>query len=249
MTSFRKTAKAIMICTMAFFLLLSGSGCGEMAVCARLSPSPPVVREACIQVLDKYVDISLSYPVVSGMEDSAFQMEFNKSVKAEMDNLASRLETEAEASYSQAAAGGYRYHKFTLSSTVNALLNDGTVLCMSVRMENYTGGAHGNSDSRFYTFLNQEPGRPLTIMSLFTKPAEGKKRVEKFINDAIAAHPDEFFPEADVKVSNSTWFYISQTRLHIVFPTYSIAAYAAGEPEFSMPLSQLEDILIPEISN
>lgn len=164
-----------------------------------------------------------------------------------MKKQSDQLQADAKAGYDDAVAGGYDFTKYTLDSKVKVHINNGVLLSMDVRMYAYTGGAHGNSDSRFYTLVDETPGRQLTLLKLFTQQTTGKNRVLKSIKTAIAKSPDGYFESPAITITSKTWFYVTATKLHIVFPVYSIAPGAAGEPEFSMPLSLFKDILIPEI--
>lgn len=240
----------MLISSLVLSSVLTIAGGGQLSQACASAPieARMTVTERRIHVSDQYVNINLSCPIVSGMADSAFQLKFNNAVKAEMERLAGQLELDAKASHAHAAVSGYPFLKYELSSAVEVHFNDGRVLSMATRMENYTGGAHGNRDSRFYLLLNEPVARQLTLPRLFTRPDTGIGMVEKYINGMISSQPDEYFPGAIAVIDSNTWFYMHDKELHIVFPTYSIAPYVAGEQEFSMPLSSFRGILIPEFS-
>ncbi|MDP2891796.1 MAG: DUF3298 and DUF4163 domain-containing protein [Bacillota bacterium] len=204
---------------------------------------PLTVTAQTIVVENDYVSINAEYPVISGMQDTAFQDNLNASVLADMNARVSQHESDAQAAHDADPAGG----KFTLESQIGVHFNDGMLLSLSNRFYIYTGGAHPNPDSEFCTVLNTNSGRQLAILDLFTDSAEGKALVDTAINNTIAANPDMYNPGVSVSILSDEWFYITGTDLVVIFPAYEIASGAVGEPDFNIPLATLSDVLIDQI--
>lgn len=156
------------------------------------------------------------------------------------------LQDQAKAFYQEAKDKDFPFNKFSLDAALTVHTNDGIFLSMTNRFYTYTGGAHGISDGIYTNVLNTLPARSLTLPQIFTDPAKGIARVNQQIKAQIAKG-DYFFPDSFKTVDEKTWFYITKTDLVVVFPEYAIAPYAAGEPEFKLPLSSLSDILIPGV--
>jgi len=198
-------------------------------------------------VADKYVDIKAAYPVVSGMADAAFQKKFNAAVRSDLKKKTDQFAADAKSDYDSSVADGREYVKFTLDSAVKVHLNDGAVLSLSVQIGEYAGGAHGTNDALYYTLANARPAKQFTLFKLFTKSSTAKSRIEKSIDAAIAKDPDSYLENPAYALSDGAWFYLTETKLHIVFPEVSIAPYAAGQPDFGIALSSFKDILVKGI--
>lgn len=210
------------------------------------TPAPLSVAGQSVAVSNKYVDIHTVYPRVTGMVDKPFEKDLNETAKSDMERRVKDLQDSAQAFYEEAKQKNFPYNKFSLDAALTVQYNDGTLLSMTNRFYTYTGGAHGLAGGIYYNILNTLPARSLTLPQIFTDPAQGIARINKQIKADIAKG-DYFFPDAFKTVDAQTWFYVTKNNLAIVFPEYAIAPYAAGEPEFTIPLSSLADILIPGI--
>jgi hypothetical protein len=208
----------------------------------------PSVAAGHIRISDKYADIDAVYPIVSGLADEAFQSDFNLRARADIREAADSLYADAVKDYEMEKGNGFEfYHMHTLESSLETRPVNGSLLSFGVRMELYAGGAHPFPDSRFYVLQNSVPAKQLALPQLFMDPAAGAERVERLIHKAVAANPGEFFDDHAVSIGEKTWYYLTDNELHIVFPAYSIAPGAAGEPDFGFPLSMFRDILIPGV--
>ncbi len=208
-------------------------------------PLPVAVQTVAVE--DKYVEIHTLYPVVSGMKDRPFEKDMNEQAKNGMLARVKELQAQAKAFHKEAKERDFPFNQFTLDANISVHTNDGTLLSMTNRFYTYTGGAHGISDGIYTNVLNTLPARSLTLPRIFTDPAKGIERINRQIK-AQMGKEDYFFPDTFKTVDDKTWFYIERPDLVIVFPEYAIAPYAAGEPEFKIPLTSLSDILIPGIA-
>ena len=163
-----------------------------------------------------------------------------------MQGRINKLRTDAQDEYENARARGYRFLKFTLVSFVNVYRSNGTLLSFDERMEFYENGAHPFPDSEFYNVVDSVPARRLTLPDLFTDPDAGVKSIKKLVGAAIASDPGDYFEGAQIDIDKKTWFYLTDSELHIVFPAYSVAPGAAGEPDLGFKLEQFRDRMIPE---
>jgi hypothetical protein len=211
------------------------------------APSPLKVSAERITIHDQYATIDAAYPVLSGLKDTAFETALNKLLQEDMVNRVDKMKAEARAEYKAMRADGCPYHGFELSSIVSTSRNDGTLLCFSIRMEFYTGGAHPFPESEFYTILNTVPAKRLALPDLFTDPVKGEARVEKLVQEAFAKNPGDYFDHPEFTADNKTWFYLTDKELHIVFPAYSVAPGCAGEPDIGFDLALFKGVLNPKI--
>jgi hypothetical protein len=207
-----------------------------------MSVTPLTVDTQVMDIVDDYVTIHLQYPSISGMRDAAFQSSLNDTVIGKMKDHAAQVRDDA-----QSAFGTAGFMKYTMDSQVEVQRNDGLLLSMSIRFQSFEGGAHGSTDVIPINVINTDPGRQLRLFDIFTSSTEGRTRINNAIAAAIAADPGAYFPDTFTSVTGEEWFNITGTDLIIIFPSYSIAPGATGEPQFRIPLSSLSDILIPEI--
>lgn len=212
------------------------------------SPAPLTVNQRRVSEDNRYIKIDVVYPQISGMQDTGLQGVVNDAAKGEMEKLIKDMQDESEKYYHDCLADGSTFCKYSLTAELDVHANDGTLLSLAIRMGEFCGGASSSDDSVFINVLNTKPGRTLTLGSIFTDSAKGFQRVNAQIADAIARDTQGYyFSDSPAAASDQTGFYLTPADLVVVFKQYDIAAGAAGEPEFHIPLSSLADILIPGI--
>jgi hypothetical protein len=251
-----KRASVSVIFALVAAVLLCGGGMSAAAAPASgvqataVLTAPLSVESGHIKTSDAYAEIyagiDAAYPVISGMKDTAFQSSFNKAVREDVAAFVDSLLADAKKGREEAAAHGYAFIPYSFCSAVEKRRNDGRLLCVAVRMETYAGGAHPFPESRFYTLENSMPARRLSLPDLFVDPAAGMVHLNGLIRKKIAADPGGYFEGADSTAGANTWFYLTDRELHVVYPAYSVAPGAAGEPDFGLELDLFKDMLIPE---
>jgi hypothetical protein len=149
--------------------------------------------------------------------------------------------------------GGDR--KYTLSMDYKSYVWKGTVsFVYSIYMD--TLGAHPNG---FYsTFVFDQDGKPLSLGDLFLPDSKYLNRLSDLAYAEVLAQLKEktgdVTPEMvdEIRIGTAPtpetlqFFYLQDGSLHLLFPPYQVAAYAAGSFDAALPLSQLSDILKPE---
>jgi len=121
-----------------------------------------------------------------------------------------------------------------------------------------TGGAHPNAFFRTTTFNAQ--GDELALDELFIAGAAYLPRLSSEAQTLVLAElgrraGGEVTPEMADTVRMGTapspeaiqFFYLKSDGLHLLFPPYQVAAYAAGSFDVAIPFDNLQDILKPEI--
>lgn len=110
----------------------------------------------------------------------------------------------------------------------------------------YTGGAHQNPF--IFTIHIGDDGKLLDLNDVFTVPAStyleilSKRAFAQFSED----YKEAFFSEgATSNPENWNLWYIQDGKLVILFTAYQVAPYVNGEPELSIPLSEMKDIIKP----
>lgn len=121
-----------------------------------------------------------------------------------------------------------------------------------------TGGAHPNAFYRTATF--RESGEELLLEDLFVSGAPYLTRLSEeaypMVVEVLRARVGgEVTPDMEdtVRIGTSPspealqFFYLKDGELHLLFPPYQVAAYAAGSFDIAIPLSELQDTLNPEV--
>jgi len=130
------------------------------------------------------------------------------------------------------------------------LRNDSAYLVMRIRVESYTGGAHGSHNLQFLNF-NPVTGTKLALDDLF-KPgyeAELNKLALNAFRDArdLDANADpatEGFNFYNDRYYNPDNFAILDNVLLFYFNHYEVAPYSAGPTTLEIPLEDLKDLMI-----
>ena len=121
-----------------------------------------------------------------------------------------------------------------------------------------TGGAHPNSFFRTATF-NQQGGE-LALEDLFLPEAaylsrlsdEAYSRVLVELGRRVGGEVTSDMADI-VRLGTAPspealqFFYLEDREIHLLFPPYQVAAYAAGSFDIAIPFSVLRDIVRPEI--
>jgi hypothetical protein len=146
--------------------------------------------------------------------------------------------------------GGDR--KYTLSMDYKSYAWNNTVsFVYTVYMD--TLGAHPNG---FYsTYVFDQNGKPLTLGDLFLPDSKYLDRLSGLAYAEVLAQlkdkAGDVTPEMadEVRVGTAPtpetlqFFYLQDDTLHLLFPPYQVAAYAAGSFDATIPLSEISDIL------
>ncbi len=124
---------------------------------------------------------------------------------------------------------------------------------LTIKLETYvfTGGAHGNSISRFLNF-DKKKGDQLENWQLFKDKeafknyAEIKFKIQEHISQSASINSSGFMFEDDV-------FYMpenigfTEKGLQLLYNTYEIASYADGPISITLPYDELKSYLAIEI--
>ena len=117
----------------------------------------------------------------------------------------------------------------------------------------YTGGAHGNTTLATFTFnLTDDTVIPLSDLfadGLDSGLAAIAPMAAEQVNSSVADYTDSNWVETGTAptADNYANFALSNDTLYFYFPPYQVAAYVVGTFTVKIPLSDVSDILNPEI--
>jgi hypothetical protein len=204
-----------------------------------------------------YYDIEVHYPAhtaLTGEADSKARLLIEQELAADIEQFKSDgnfANLTPEDIQIQGLGGdrkysyGAEYKEFTSGSTDSFLF---------VIYED-TLGAHPNGYFKSYVF--DKNGKALAINDLFTPGSNylarlaqaSETQIKAQLNDRLGADASSsvFADGYAPSEQNFQNFIIDGDTLHVYFPPYQVAAYAAGAFDVAIPLSQLSDILAPGV--
>lgn len=211
----------------------------QVQASAAAAESQPVqVTAKTVKEETDQVTIDLSLPVIQGLKDQRYQSELNSSIESQAMKEAENLKKQAAEDEEQAKQSGYPFRPFGITVKYEVKAEGGAadngIFSLKVVTYTYTGGAHGISRADTYTLRNEPQAKSLTLKDLFGPDYQAA--VNKQIQAKIDENPEDYFKDAFQGVSETTPFYIEKGDAVVVFQPYEIAPYAAGMPEFRIPL-------------
>lgn len=138
------------------------------------------------------------------------------------------------------------YETFTHSETMSSLV---------FTIYDFTGGAHGNTMYRTFTF-DFANDRVLTLDDLFTSTPDALALIAPIAQAQVTEHLgadmiDEQWLEdgTGTNPDNYADFALDGDELVFYFPPYQVAAYAAGTQVVRIPLADLNSVLAPDFAS
>lgn len=118
---------------------------------------------------------------------------------------------------------------------------------ISIAINSYldTGGAHGNTNVRFFNF-NSQTGALLSKKELISDSKRLSEIVEQHLKEEIKANAEDelmedFFFGKDFQLPETIGF--SEEGLIVLYNPYEIASYAQGIIEFTIPFEEVSSFL------
>lgn len=192
--------------------------------------------------LAKYMETNLRIPFLQGMNDAAVQTKLNDRFEQDAFAIEKTLQTQVEEYVKEAQAADFPVRNFSLYSRFQQGYLNSRILSLTVDYYQYTGGAHGITERRPYN-IDLGTGQDLALKDLFSNNFDYRSIINKEINRQISNHKDIYF-EGDMGfqgISEDQDYYLQDDAVVVYFQQYEIAPYAAGIPEFVIPLSLFGD--------
>jgi hypothetical protein len=192
--------------------------------------------------------VDLKIPVLSGLDNNNIQANINTLWEKDALDLRDKMTDEIEAYVKENQQNDWPIRPYQLSTTFEETYQTEKMLSLYVDYYQYTGGAHGITDRRPYN-INLEDGSRLALKDLFNANYDYQTIINEEIRKQIDAHPDSYFTgNMGFKgINPDQSYYLLNGFLVIYFSQYEIAPYAAGIPEFKIPLSKFQDGIRTEL--
>lgn len=170
------------------------------------------------------------YPKVLGIRDKKKERHINKKIADLAGVKKINRETELDFNY---------YGDFLIEFFKKHLA------VLEINGYNYPFGAAHGMPTLLYIHVGLKDGEIYSLEDLFKKNSNYVKVLSNIIEKQIKAQgPDsEIWINEYKGIKRDQPFFISQDALNIYFYPYEIAPYAAGFPTFSIPFSEIDDII------
>jgi len=204
---------------------------------------------------EEWISIEANIPVVTGIKDENIQKHINSMLEDAGMKFIDGLEKQSKEALDESKTVGYDYIPYYAGITFEEKFSRDGLLSLYVVYDQFTGGAHGSHDDITYNF-DLATGELIPLSELFSADYDYKAAIDKSITAQIEKINEQYKEEA-VKngenpedayapyagfggIAKDQQYYIKDGAIVIYFPLYEIAPYAAGIPEFEIPLSEIE---------
>ncbi len=195
------------------------------------------VARKTVTVKNKAVEITVAYPVTGNTAIDATVLAY---VRHAVDDFKDFSKTE------QPGDGAY-----TLETDYAVERNDGKMFAVLFTSEMDTHGAHPSHGEDTFNFTL--PDGAQVFLPEIVDGARGLTAVSRLATDTLiktigsgaepASDPDTIKMGTTPIADNFKVFVLLPNRLHLYFPEYQVASYAAGPQEAFIPLAALKDFI------
>lgn len=188
--------------------------------------------------------LNIQYPEIQGLEDGEVQDKIN--------SVFARLAADAKNSGSEAAKIMAAeellpdYFKAETYFNYQVKYNRSGLLSIVFSDYQYSGGAHGLTVQKAYTF-DLKTGEQYLLKDIFT---EGSGYVSLITGDVKRQMAEREMTETLVPfeaIREDQDFYLSNNGVVVYFQAYEYYPYAYGIPEFAVDFSSMNEILLPNV--
>ncbi|MFC0523587.1 WG repeat-containing protein [Pontibacillus salicampi] len=175
-------------------------------------------------------DYLVYYPVVRGMEDTKAQQRVNETLR-EISQV-KPIPPEEQLDYS--FYGDFEIEFFQQE-----------ILVLQLNGSKYYFGAAHPMPTRTYTNIHLTDGTFFELKDLFKENSDYVKVLSELVGKDIQ-HDEQYdyiFPGSYKGVAPNQPFYVNERELFLYYPPYDIAPYAAGFVTFSIPFTEINDII------
>lgn len=197
-----------------------------------------------VKIVDKvyssknsYLIIDVIIPQIRGLANKNKQSNINNIITKWTDDWINDVKSIADEYFDKEPAPLSPYQllaRYKVSKT-------DSLISFYIDYYQFTGGAHGVTTRKAYN-VDKLTGDILTIRDIFQEGYNYKEKIDYEINKKISKNPDMYFTgkEGFNGIDDKTKFYIEDSNLVIYYGQYEIAPYAAGMPEFRLPINIFE---------
>ena len=189
--------------------------------------------------------IRVDHPVVSG-GPGELRSNISSAVAAYVATTTANFKD-----YLKDADKWYSGAKYDLAMDYSVPLNDDHFVSLFFDGYEFTGGAHGAHIYETMVF-DVASGKRLALSDIFSTSTylqvlarEYRAKLGATSSVTDMSDTDWLKQGTEPTADNYKYWYLAHDGLHVIFPPYQVAAYAAGEFDIVVPYADLQDILQP----
>lgn len=197
-----------------------------------LSLNPLMITTGVIDETTDKLEFKLQYPQITGFANAAVQDKVNAAILTEVNRMAeaSRKDLEEAGDSERSVPNGYTVHYFITQ-------NSDSKLSLYLQSYLYTGGAHG-MPARVPLTFDLATGDTMTLQQAAGNHPDYAAVINKLVKEEFAKQEMVLAPFESI--SENQPYFLRNNEIVVYFEPYEYTAYAAGFPEFVIPLSQFE---------
>ncbi|UNK18679.1 DUF4163 domain-containing protein [Paenibacillus sp. N3/727] len=191
------------------------------------------IKSAALKKKVLNVEAVVNYPVVSGLENEQAQAEINKVLKKNAEDVIAG----AEENLGLEPPSGTKFpseYEFRGGFVVH--YNAQGLLSITTDEYSYSGGAHGMTFRKSYTFSLKD-GKQLKLGDFINMQGKNKQKLNNLVLNKVKEdggyHPGEF-----KGVPADADFYLKNNAAVLYFQLYEYTSYASGFPQFELNLKE-----------
>ena len=195
-----------------------------------------------IEDSDETFQLQLSIPQLEGLQDQQLQDSINKAFENQALQFQEETFKDLDEYVEAAEKQGWPIRAYNAMTSYRVTYSKNDLLSLYVDYYSYTGGAHGFTN-RVSSNIDLKTGKELQLKDLFKAGVDYQKILNQEIKRQMQLEPDKYFPETLTQwpgISENQSCYIEDGNLVVYFSLYELAPYAAGIPQFEIPLASLE---------
>lgn len=170
------------------------------------------------------------YPQLEGLTDSTVQEKINSKLKQ---------------LFTASRTGITEKDKYIVEDTFRATLIKNLLIIERDGYDYSFGAAHGDPIMDYY-YIDITTGTFYQLKDLFIQGSDYVNAINNAVSADIASSSDEdsmYFENSFTGIKDNQTFIITPDKITIYFYPYEIAAYAAGFPQFDIPMDNLYDYI------
>lgn len=193
-----------------------------------------------ISAEDDEVVVSILMPQFKNMGNVDFERKLNSEIKAKVMSFVEEIKQMAARDKKE----GILRQPYLVDVNTEVVFENEEIISLVVYYYQFTGGAHGLTTFEVYN-VDVRNCRLLRLEDILVSEAESIIKNE--IIAQIRSREERFFEDAEDKVRRDSIFersfLIKKEGLLIKYPSYEIAPYASGMPEFLIDWGKVERYL------
>ena len=184
---------------------------------------------------DTKLDVTLQYPQISGLADQAVADKINALLKQEAE--AAKQEGQNYIKDYDDPSG----NKHEVFFDYRIKYNHNDMLSLILLDYQYTGGAHGTTIQKSYTF-NLKTGMEYGLRDLFVKDMDYAGEFDKLIKKEIKAR-ELFELTPFISIADEQPYYLDNSGVTVYFQQYEYFPYAAGIQAFTADYDTIKEFI------